>query len=111
LAGFTSAEGCFHIKIKKSNTHLLGFQVELLFQITQHYRDELLMRSLVQYLDCGNIYNRGEVCDFRVTKFTDIENKILPLFTKYKIVGVKACDFSDFCRVVELMKDKKHLTQ
>ena len=29
---------------------------------------------------------------------------------KYPIMGVKAADFQDWCKVAELMKTKKHLT-
>src|SRR6266516_3362386 len=43
LAGFTSAEGCFMIRIKNSSTHRLGFQVLLKFIIAQHSRDEQLI--------------------------------------------------------------------
>jgi hypothetical protein len=38
LAGFTEAEGCFFVGIKKSS-HKSGFAVELQFSITQHSRD------------------------------------------------------------------------
>jgi hypothetical protein len=41
----------------------------------------------------------------------DLDNKVIPFFDKYPIVGLKSLDFKDFCRVVELMKQKKHLTQ
>jgi hypothetical protein len=37
--------------------------------------------------------------------------KIIPLFRKYPILGVKSEDFQDWCNVAELMKEKKHLTQ
>ena len=67
----------------------------LRFIITQHGRDEQLMRSLVKYLDCGNIIKNGNAFDFRVTKFNDIQNKIIPFFQKYPIQGVKALDFDD----------------
>ena len=30
---------------------------------------------------------------------------------KYPILGVKALDFADFCKVAELMQEKKHLTK
>ena len=61
--------------------------------------------------DCGNIYKRGEVMDLKVTKFYDITNKIIPFFQKYPILGVKSKDFEDWCRVVVLMKENKHLTE
>jgi len=43
------------IKLKASKTHSVGFKVILVFQLTQHSRDEKLMRSLIEYFDCGNI--------------------------------------------------------
>lgn len=46
LAGFTSGEGCFLVRIINSSSHRLGFQVLLVFKLTQHSRDEQLMRSL-----------------------------------------------------------------
>ena len=112
LAGFVSAEGSFMVNIKKSSTYKLGAGVELVFQITQHNRDEDLMKSLISYFDCGYIKIRKKATglDFIVTKFSDINEKIIPFFKKYSIRGVKAIDFADWCTVVELMKEKKHLT-
>ena len=48
--------------------------------------------------------------DFSVAKLSDITEKILPFFYKYKIRGVKSLDFQYWCRVAELMKAKMHLT-
>ena len=110
LAGFTTAEGCFFINIRESKKSSVGFQVLLIFQITQHIRDERLMTSLIELLQCGKIYKYRNAFDFRVSKFNDIIKIIIPFFQKYKIQGVKALDFADFCQVVELMKNKKHLT-
>ena len=41
------------------------------------------MRSLVKYFNGGNIYDKGEAFDFRVTKLNDIQNKIIPFFKEY----------------------------
>jgi len=38
-----------------------------------------------------------------------IEDKVLPFFTKYPVLGVKQTDFEDFKRVAELVKNKEHL--
>jgi hypothetical protein len=66
-------ESCFLVEIKKSKLSL-GFQVGLNFTLTQHFRDEQLMRSLIKYLNCGNIIRRQseDAVDFKVTKFSDI---------------------------------------
>ena len=79
--------------------------------MTQHKRDEQLMRSLIPYFGCGALYNtHSDVLDFKVTQFTDIVNKIIPFFKKHKIIGVKYKNFENWCEVAELMKEKKHLT-
>ena len=48
-------EGCFKVKVSKSLTTKTGFRVLLVFQISQHCRDELLMEKLVSYFGCGKI--------------------------------------------------------
>lgn len=48
LVGFTSGEGCFYVDILKSKAKL-GVQVQLVFSLTQHNRDEALMNSLISY--------------------------------------------------------------
>lgn len=82
----------------------------LLFQVTQHLKDESLIRSCSIYLDCGRIAVLTDSVQWHVTKFSDITDKILPFFEKYHILGVKSQDFKDFCLVAEIMKDKRHLT-
>ena len=113
LSGFVTGDGCFLINIFKSSAMKSGFQVKLAFSISQHSRDEQLMRSLKEYLDCGNYqpHSSLDVGNFFVTGFSDIADKIIPLFKKYKIEGVKALDFADFCKVAQLMKNKDHLNQ
>ena len=109
LAGFTSAEGCYYVEIYKAKTKQ-GEAVKLVFQVSQHIRDEQLMRSLIKYLNCGCIIINRTRVDFRVTKFNDIKNIIIPFFQKYQIHGLKALDFADFCKVAEMMNKKEHLS-
>lgn len=71
------------------------------------------MKSLIEYLNCGHcikLSNYNHV-NFVVTKFDDIQEKIIPFFKKYPIYGIKALDFADFCKVAELMKKKAHLSE
>lgn len=56
MAGFVSGEGCFYVGIKKSSTYKVGFQVMLEFSISQHSRDELLLKSFEDYFGCGKLY-------------------------------------------------------
>lgn len=96
LAGFTSGEGCFFVFVSKSLTHSLGFRVQLVFQITQHSRDEKLIESLISYLGCGRLVTSSDgKVQFRVEKFTDNYEKIRKFFDDYIIRGVKLEDFND----------------
>jgi hypothetical protein len=73
----------------------LGVAVKLIFQLTQHVRDEQLMRALINYLNCGNVNKKKEALDFKVTKFASITDIIITFFKNYPILGVKVKDFVD----------------
>ena len=110
LSGFTSAEGCIKIAISKSPAYSTGHLVQLFYQLTQHVREKPIMEQIKDFLNCGNVYSNRTCIDYRVSKLDDLVNKIIPLFKKYPIIGTKALDFSDWCKVAEMIKEKKHLT-
>ncbi len=105
LAGFIAVESCFFINITN-----LANNVSLTFKITQHERDKELIVSFIDYLGCGNVYKNGEIFDYRVSKLSDIEDKIIPFLKNYPLKGVKSLDFDDWHLVARIMKEKKHLT-
>lgn len=110
LAGFVSAEGCFFVNTHKSISLKLKERTKLSFRITQHSRDEALMRGLIEYLDCGSLQKDRDTFQFMVQKLSDISNKIIPFLSKHRIQGVKFLDYQDWCIVAELMNNKAHLT-
>lgn len=108
LAGFTSGEGLFGVKIRKGSGNSKAV-VELIYQINQHIRDKELIASLVDYLGCGNIYSHSaNAVVYRVSKRSDLTEKIIPFFLKYPILGIKALDFKDFCFILSLTKNNVH---
>lgn len=111
FSGFTSAEGSFFAYIYEDTRSKLGKKVSLRFSLAQHSRDETLLRNLIQYLDCGqvNIRANGNAVDFKITSFDNLINKLIPFFESYPLLGAKALDFNDFCRIAELIKNKAHL--
>ena len=110
IAGFASGEGYFGVKLLASSTIKTGIQVTLVFQLTQHSRDEQLLKSLIDYFGCGKLYKNRETFEFVVTDFIDIKVKIIPFFEKYPIEGIKYLDFQAFCQVADIIKKKGHLT-
>lgn len=113
IAGLASGDGCFYVSIRNSLTTKSGKSVTLKFHIAQHSRDTELMKSLISILKCGRIELalKQSAVYFVVTNFKDILDKIIPLFDKYSIKGVKASDYEDFRKIAMLIHDKQHLSE
>jgi hypothetical protein len=112
IAGFTSGEGCFKITLVKRPNRRID-QVYLVFQLTQHSRDEKLLESFISFFGCGILEasSKDPIVRFSVYKFSDNYEKILPFFQKYNILGVKSKDFQDWCKAAEIIKTKQHITE
>ena len=110
ISGFVDGEGCFFIALN-SSSNKVGGTVQWKFLVAQHSRDTLLLKSFVNYFNCGNYYfkHSGEAVEFVVSKFKDIHEKILPFFEKYPLIGSKSIDFTDFYKAAQLIKSKVHL--
>ena len=127
VTGFTAGKGCFFVSVYKTHKVFTGIRIYLGFQITQHSRDTLWLKNLESFFKCGKIYIRGNITDFRVTKFSDIFEIIIPFFVpsflagmlrssrrrsspKHNLFGIKLYDFKDWYEIAEMIKVKKHLT-
>lgn len=104
LVGFTSGEGNFSVSLDK------GIFKSLLFKITQHKKDEELLIAIKEYFNCGYCYLRKKenIIDFKVTKFSEINEIIIPFFINNPILGIKSLDFKDWCLVSEMLKKREH---
>lgn len=108
----TSGEGSFLIRIGKSKDKVAS-RAQLVFTISQHIRDELLLKSIINYLNCGNyrVHANRDLNDYICSDFEDIYIKIIPFFKQHPILGVKYQDFHNWEKAAELIKNKDHLTQ
>ncbi len=111
LAGFTDAEGCFFIALKKSVLSKLGETVWLRFILTQHLRDKDLLESIICTLGCGRYITKPGYGEIIVEKFSDVYGKIIPIFEEFKLQGIKTKEFEDFKKAALIIKDKTHLTR
>nr|YP_009517167.1 LAGLIDADG homing endonuclease [Blastosporella zonata]YP_009517206.1 LAGLIDADG homing endonuclease [Blastosporella zonata]AYE93090.1 LAGLIDADG homing endonuclease [Blastosporella zonata]AYE93091.1 LAGLIDADG homing endonuclease [Blastosporella zonata] len=118
IAGFTSGDGSFQIRLRKLNTNI-GHRVSLLYSFHLHIRDLDVLKGLANYFNNREnlISNDKKVSissdksvHLQIAKFTDIKDKIIPFFDKYPIEGVKSLDFEDFKKVCKLIENKEHLT-
>ena len=80
FAGFVDAEGCFYISVLASKSNKIGFSVITKFQVSQHSRDDQLVKSLITFFGCGKFYlsPSGDMGHFVISKFSDITGKIIP---------------------------------
>lgn len=111
--------------IEKS-TNKLGKRVRLIFGTNLHIRDKGLLIGMANYINAlnpvfNNLESSGKEANvhssekyntvlLQIKNNFDIENKVIPFFDKYPILGIKSLDFADFKKVAELVKTKEHLT-
>ena len=115
LSGFVSGDSSFIVSIEKNNSKI-GRRIRLIFGTCLHIRDKALLIGIANYfniLNDKNIYDseKRETSLLQIRNFEVIENKIIPFFNKYPILGVKSLDFIDFKQVAELIKNKEHLSE
>ena len=70
-----------------------------------------MLKSFINFLGGGLIKERAIGSEFVLSKFILIKERLVPLFHKYPIRGVKFENFKDFCKIVELMSTNAHATQ
>lgn len=114
LTGFTDAEGCFNITIAKNPTYIIGWRVQARFIIEIHIK-EIVTLNMIQKFFGGigtiTINPRKNSARYTVVNFNDIINIIVPHFNKYPLQSAKKIDYKLWKECVNIMSDKKHLTQ
>ena len=70
------------------------------------------METLINYLGSGSLYfyPKQNAVALTVVSFSDISQRIIPLFEKSPILGIKQLDFFDWCTVAKIMSSWQHLT-
>jgi hypothetical protein len=111
VSGFVSGEGNFYCGIRKS-PNKLGNIVSLRFIISQHVKDIQLLELLINYFDSGrlDVVQNKSVVNLVVERFSDLNDKIIPFFNNYPILGLKNLDYLDWCRIAKLKNEGVHLT-
>ncbi len=107
LAGFTQADGCFHISVVKSKTHKSGYSVRLEFSLKQN--DQIPLKLLYNTLKMGNIsqYSSGIWCyksSGYLTAYT-----LINYFDKFKVFDSKYINYLKFRKVYIIITKGLHL--
>nr|AYE93362.1 LAGLIDADG homing endonuclease [Termitomyces sp.] len=110
--GLIDGEGSFSIIVDKNKTRKLGWRVQSKFQVGLHKRDLSLLLQLQQYLGgIGRIYKHSSknLVNYSVDSTKELINLVHHL-ENYPLLTQKGGDFILFKQVVNLMKNKDHLS-
>ncbi len=111
VVGFVDGEGCFQVAILRHPEMRIGYQVLPEFTVVQHERDIQILYALKAFFGCGVVRrNHGDRWAYRVRKLECLE-RICDFFTKHPLKTKKNVDFIRFRRIVQKMKEGKHLTR
>ena len=111
VTGFVDAEGCFSVIIEISKD--LKRKVKISFEINLHKKDTDILYKIQSFFGIGTVYTRQDkpISWYRVTNIANINNVIIPHFTKYPLISKKMGDFLLWSKVVEIISKKNHLTE
>ena len=117
IVGFVDGEGCFSVSVFKNRTSKSGFQVMPEFVVTQGEKSLSVLEEIRNFFACGSIFinrrydnHKENIYRFCVRAFKDLDEKIIPFFKQNQLKTQKIKDFELFCKVIEMMKNRQHLT-
>lgn len=111
ITGFVDAEGCFSIRITKSKN--TKWKVSTSFEISLHIKDVDILYKIQSFFGVGAVYLRKDrnIAAYKVSKLEYLRDKIIPHFKKYPLISQKSIDFDLWCKVIEIILKKEHLSQ
>lgn len=94
------AEGCFRIGINNKNK-VISFN----FNINLHIDDLEVLEFIKNKLNCGNVFTNENVATFVVTKISDIQNILIPIYEEFPLNGIKHLDYLAFKEAICIKLD------
>ncbi|OGK20081.1 hypothetical protein A3C23_03855 [Candidatus Roizmanbacteria bacterium RIFCSPHIGHO2_02_FULL_37_13b] len=115
VIGFVEGEGCFYIGIVPSSDTHQKKQVIYFFKVAQNPSGKVVLDYIKKRLGCGYIKpnDRNDSSDrslaFVVRDLKSLTQLVIPFFDGKLII--KRNNFNKFKKVVEMVNEKKHLTE
>lgn len=113
LLGFTDAEGCFDVSLKKQEGTRFGWVLDPVFHITQHKNAKFVLELAMRQINCGRIIpkpGQKDTLQFVVDNRKQLAEKVIPFFSRYSLL-VKAHDFELFKEIVLGLERREHSTR
>jgi len=106
----------FCVSVSKHKTLKRRIEVRPEFEIEVRADDREILERIQSTLRCGSLYHLGYErygwkphVKFKVSNISDLQQKIIPYFTRHPLQAKKAKSFDIFRRIVEMVARKEHL--
>ena len=121
IVGLADGEGSFTVYVRNPEEKkkvARRVKVEPRFYIKLIERDKAVLYDLQKFFGCGNVYFQGDkrknhqnCYRYEVANREDLRKIIIPFFQKHQLQFCsKQKDFGIFCRLMEMIKKKDHLS-
>ena len=120
IVGFVDGEGCFSVSIFRNATAKTktGWQVFSEFVVSQGESSRNSLEKIKRHFRCGYIIvnkrkdnHHEHMLKYCVRSIGDLRTKIIPFFDKHKLITRKYKDFKIFKKIVNLIYQRKHLSE
>ena len=110
-------EGCFSFPIFRNRTTKLRWQVQPTLVVVQSASSRSVLDDLVDFFGCGKVYvnqrhdiHREQLARYCVSRFTDLQDVIVPFFQEHELRTSKRDNFEKFVEILRLMEGRKRLS-
>ena len=118
IVGFVDGEGCFSVGCSQRKDVRLGYTFTAAFEIEMTTDDMNIVKRIHQslgkpgqvYTSVFKRYPRWQPhVKLKVSNIKDLSEKVIPFFKKHPPQSKKRKSFEIFCKIVEMIQQKKHL--
>ena len=115
VTGLSDAESTFSIKVTKDISRPMNLRIQPVFAIELHTRDLEALKKIKEFFNIGTLITRTRdgkhTGIYSVQSLKGLTESIIPHFKEYPLLTQKKADFILFSSIVDLMNNKKHLTE
>jgi hypothetical protein len=113
LAGFITADGHFAPGLKKVDWSTTNYTAAPEISISQDNISLIVLNEINKFIGLGKIYKDGFGGTVSILRITGIKNinTFISLFSTVKFYGEKSLNYTDFCKIIDLINKKLHTTE
>ncbi len=110
IAGLFNTDGGFSLHFEENKQSKFKYRIMPVVSLTQHKNSKNVLQLVKLYFNCGEVVKQNQDCfQFKIKSRKIILEKIIPFFTKYKLIGFKSTQYAIWKTLILLMQEKFHL--